>query len=274
MNTLTETTYYEKRLHDMKNLAFGWLDGTSEPPSKEVIEKVRQLLKETDPSMKVSIYPLPDEGGILLESTETAWYWSLDIFNANKDVSYHAINVETKEEIETNISANLSTQKFIEIVLNLIKRTIMNTKEETIVKTNVSVSSEKARYLDKEIYDNFRMSWKDFIAAKKHKKYKVAISDGAYYWRSDMTLLHHIVFNLLCGKDLAKSMNVHDDRNLIFIHQFKKFFFLMNYQDDALNKERLGRFMAPFGEKVSVDIVKTVLVNLTKTGLPLVKELA
>lgn len=115
--------------------------------------------------------------------------------------------------------------------------------------------------MNKEQYLNMRKSWKNFIANKKHRKYKSEFEiypfnpetgnyekDIGFEWKSDLTVYHHIVYNLLVHGTTEKSY-----KGKIPYHIWSNLYWIGRHE--KMHK----KFLEPFGEDMTIDILREEL---------------
>jgi hypothetical protein len=155
-------------------------------------------------------------------------------------------------------------------------------------------------FKNKEEYLTMIQSWKKFIKEGNHKKYKVFYDSYGYlfdkngkeqfpdhakvpyntwkndfddkagfFWYSDLTLLHHVLYNIFKNKKLEISIDINNEQNWIFIYQVKALMQAIRLAEEGKN-ENFDRWKKPFGN-ISLDDVKKGCHLLMELKLPLVK---
>jgi len=158
------------------------------------------------------------------------------------------------------------------------------TKEET----------EKANSLvlwgTKERYHLFLNAWKQFIADKKHRKYKVAYDacageykrvDGkwictvpinSYFWKTDLRIEHHVLYALLRNKPLKKMFKKDKTQTgryggLIPYSPLHLAHAEISWAAKDGNPKYLEPLLKPFGGTITLDEVKLAASKLQKIYL-------
>ena len=118
-------------------------------------------------------------------------------------------------------------------------------------------TTNHAFFKDAEHYKAFRAAWKDYINSGKAKKQEKTTWDGCKYRESDLKSHHHLLHGLLSGKDVSK-MYSPTKKYGKHVSEYLAYDQALQYIKNRVqwNPEYL---LGPFGDTVTVDMVKMIL---------------
>jgi hypothetical protein len=92
------------RLQELAQLRDGWLDGFSPAPSAAVLSLAGAVALSLPAELRTRIYPTPS-GGVCLEWNLSPWDVSAVFRPCGELVLFHALELETDEEIARGLQA-------------------------------------------------------------------------------------------------------------------------------------------------------------------------
>lgn len=124
--------------------------------------------------------------------------------------------------------------------------------------------------MTKEQYLSIVASWKNYIHGGNHKKYKKIYNlydrdynnygnkiGEAYYWKSDLTSLHHLIYSLIRNKDLLKGFK--DNEILDNLKKTLKLIINNTGKEGSYAHDIAKKLLTPFGECFTLELLKEVV---------------
>lgn len=117
-------------------------------------------------------------------------------------------------------------------------------------------NAKETFFNSKDEYLQFIQAWKQFHAEGKHKKVEFTEYDGSIHMKSNLHCEHHLLYNLLRGKDISKMFKATDK------HTGQGPFWAFEEARDAISwatrTDRTKGLLAPFAGTIDKDTLSAV----------------